>query len=72
MPTRRNITRRLLAFVTAQVLAWSGPVWAKSKELMAEFPRYKELEGQGKCTEAILEAKRLIEPAGQEFHEVSR
>ena len=39
MPTRRNITRRLLAFITALVLAWSGPVWAKSKELMAEFPR---------------------------------
>ena len=39
MPARRNITRCLLAFITALVLAWSGLVWAKSKELMAEFAR---------------------------------
>ena len=48
MSVYRRITRCLLALITALVLTWSGPVWAQSKELMAEFEQYKELKSQAK------------------------
>ncbi len=69
MLPQHRITRCLLALLTALVLTWSGPGWAQSKELMAEFRQYNELKSQGKYAEAIPHARRFIELAGQELGE---
>ena len=65
-----RITRYLLALITALVLAWSGPVWAQSKEMYAaKNNQCDELMAQAKYAEAIPYAKRDIELARQEFGE---
>ena len=67
MPISRRITRVLLAFSTALVLAWSGPAWAQSAEMHAAFKQYQVLQKQGKYAEDIPFAQKVNELAKKEL-----
>ena len=72
MSVYHRITSCLLALLAALVLTWSGPVWAQSKEMIAAYDQYKELNGQGKYAEAIPFAKRFIELVAQIYGDTHR